>query len=317
MDYKAAKTAKQSLVYFFMVIFILIAVIPIWLMLVNATRTTEQINAGVTLIPGSSFVNNWNILVTSGSGIKTAAGGKLMDELRKPEWAGKFVALGNWVVYFSTGKFQIWRGFLNSAFIALFATALNVYFSSLTAYALHVYRFKGRAFVWAFIMFVMMIPASISFVGFYQFMAKIHLVDSFIPLIIPAIASSATVLFMRQYMASVLSLELVDAGRIDGAGEYKIFNQIVLPILSPALATQAIFAFVGSWNNFVTPMILLQSDNKKTLPIFVQLLRGDIYRTEYGAIYMGIAVSLIPIIIFYCFMSRFIISGVSMGGVKE
>ncbi len=319
MDYKAAKTARQTVIYFFMVLFILIAVIPIWLMLVNATRTTEQINAGVTLLPGSSLVNNWNILITTGSGLKVATGGKLMDVIHQhsAEWADKYLAIGNWIVYFKTGKFQIWKGFLNSAIIAICSTSLGVYFSSLTAYALHVYRFKARAFIWAFIMFVMMIPASISFVGFYQFMAKLHLIDSFIPLTIPAIASSATVLFMRQYMASVLSLELIDAGRIDGAGEYKIFNQIVLPILSPALATQAIFGFVGSWNNFVTPMILLQSDGKKTLPIFVQLLRGDIYRTEYGAIYMGIAVSLIPIIIFYCFMSRYIISGVSMGGVKE
>ena len=319
MDYKAAKTAKQSVVYFFMVLFILIAVIPVWLMLVNATRTTEEINAGVTLLPGRSLINNWNILITTGSGLKVAAGGKLIQELTKraAEYAGKYARLGDWIIFFKAGKFQIWQGFFNSAIIAICSTGLNVYFSSLTAYALHVYRFKGRAFIWAFIMFVMMIPASISFVGFYQFMSSIHLVDSFIPLIIPAMASSATVLFMRQYMASVLSLELIDAGRIDGAGEYKIFNQIVLPIMSPALATQAIFGFVGSWNNFVTPMILLQTDSKKTLPIFVQLLRGDIYRTEFGAIYMGIAVSLVPIIIFYCFMSRFIISGVSMGGVKE
>ena len=133
--------------------------------------------------------------------------------------------------------------------------------------------------------------------------------DSFIPLIVPAIASSATVLFMRQYMASVLSLELIDAGRIDGAGEFRIFNQLIIPIMQPALATQAIFGFVANWNNFVTPMVLLQSDNKKTLPVLVQLLRGDIY--------MGIAVSLVPIIVFYCFMSRFIISGVTMGSVKE
>ena len=218
---------------------------------------------------------------------------------------------------FSRGKFQIWQGFLNSAIIAIGSTSLGIYFSALTAYSMHVYRFRGKNFLWAFILVIMMLPASLSFIGFYQFMARIKLTDSFIPLIIPAIASAATVLFMRQYMASVLSLELIDAGRIDGAGEFRIFNQIILPILQPALATQAIFGFVGSWNNFVTPMILLQTDRKKTLPIFVQLLRGDIYRTEFGAIYMGIAVSLIPIIIFYMFMSRYIIAGVTMGSVKE
>lgn len=318
MEYKAAKTVQKTVIYIFMIFFALIAIIPIWLMLVNATRTTEEINASLTMIPGKSFINNWNILITTGSGLKVAAGGKLMEELRNASaYAGRYFAIGDWILNFNGGKFQIWQGFLNSAIIAICATVLNLYFSTLTAYALHVYRFKGRTFIWAFIMFIMMIPGSISFIGFYQFMARIHLVDSFIPLIVPAIASSATVLFMRQYMASVLSLELIDAGRIDGAGEWHIFNALILPIMSPALATQAIFGFVGSWNNFVTPMVLLQSDKKKTLPIFVQLLRGDIYRTEYGAIYMGVAVSLIPIIIFYCFMSRFIISGVTMGSVKE
>ena len=188
--------------------------------------------------------------------------------------------------------------------VSVLSTSLGIYFSALSAYSLHVYNYKGRKFIWAFILFIMMLPASISFIGFYQFMATLQLTNSFIPLTIPAIASATTILFMRQYMASVLSLELVDAGRIDGAGEFRIFNQIILPILQPALATQAIFGFVGSWNNFVTPMILLQDDKKKTLPILVQLLRGDIYRTEFGAIYMGIAISLVPIIIFYCFITN-------------
>lgn len=301
-----------------MIFFALVAIVPIWIMLVNSTRTTEEINAGLAILPGKSFINNWNILITSGSGLKVGAGGgKLIDALKNSSSSYQYVALGDWIVNFSSGKFQIWRAFLNSAIVASCATILNLYFSTLTAYSIHVYRFKGRMIVWAFIMVIMMIPASISFIGFYQFMARIRLLDSFIPLIIPAIASSATVLFMRQYMASVLSLELIDAGRIDGAGEFRIFNQLIIPIMQPALATQAIFGFVANWNNFVTPMVLLQSDNKKTLPVLVQLLRGDIYRTEYGAIYMGIAVSLVPIIVFYCFMSRFIISGVTMGSVKE
>ena len=317
MEYRSYKTIQKSLIYIAMIFFALVAIVPIWIMLVNSTRTTEQINAGLAILPGKSLVNNWNILVTSGSGLKVGTSGKLIDTLKNAGDKYQYIALGNWIVNFNSGKFQIWRAFLNSAIVATCATILNLYFSTLTAYSIHVYRFKGRAIVWAFIMVIMMIPASISFIGFYQFMARIHLLDSFIPLIIPAIASSATVLFMRQYMASVLSLELIDAGRIDGAGEFRIFNQLIVPIMQPALATQAIFGFVANWNNFVTPMVLLQSDNKKTLPVLVQLLRGDIYRTEYGAIYMGIAVSLVPIILFYCFMSRYIISGVTMGSVKE
>lgn len=317
MEYKYYKTIQKMLIYIAMIFFALVAIVPIWIMLVNSTRTTEQINAGLAILPGKSLVNNWNILVTTGSGLKVAAGGKLMETLKNAGDKYQYIAIGDWILNFKGGKFQIWQGFLNSAIVATCATILNLYFSTLTAYSIHVYRFRGKTIVWAFIMVIMMIPASISFIGFYQFMARIHLLDSFIPLIIPAIASSATVLFMRQYMASVLSLELIDAGRIDGAGEFRIFNQLIVPIMQPALATQAIFGFVANWNNFVTPMVLLQSDNKKTLPVLVQLLRGDIYRTEYGAIYMGIAVSLVPIILFYCFMSRYIISGVTMGSVKE
>ncbi|MCQ2610759.1 MAG: carbohydrate ABC transporter permease [Treponema sp.] len=317
MEYKASMAVKKAIIYILMIFFVLVALVPIYLMLINATRSTEQINAGLSLIPGRDFIKNWDILITTGSGIKLGANQGFRTLLDDPKFAGKFVHIGELILYFKDGKFQVLRGFMNSAIIAFISTALGCYFSALTAYSLHVYSFKGRKFIWAFILFIMMLPGSISFIGFYQFMARLHLVDSFIPLTIPAIASATTVLFMRQYMASVLSLELVDAGRIDGAGEFRIFNQIILPILQPALATQAIFGFVGSWNNFVTPMILLQSDNKKTLPIMVQLLRGDIYRTEFGAIYMGIAVSLIPIIIFYTFMSKYIISGLTMGSVKE
>lgn len=96
-----------------------------------------------------------------------------------------------------------------------------------------------------------------------------------------------------------------------------IFNKVVLPVIKPAIAAQAIFAFVASWNNFMTPFVLLSKTDMYTLPMLVQMLRGDIYRTEYGGIYLGIAISLVPIIIFYAFMSRFIISGLTMGSVKE
>lgn len=214
-------------------------------------------------------------------------------------------------------NFQIWQGFSNSAFIAICSTLLGVYFSALTAYAIHVYRFKGRNLLWAFILIVIMIPGTLSFIGFYQFMAKIHLTNNFVPLIIPSIASAGIVLFLKQYMESILSFELIDAGRIDGASEFRIFNTVMLPILTPALAAQSIFSFIGSWNNFMIPFVLLSDQKKYTLPMLVQTLRGDIYRTEYGSIYLGIAVSLVPILVFYAFMSRYIISGITMGGVKE
>ena len=270
---------KRFVIYILMVFLGVVAVLPIYLLLVNATRSTEQINLGISLMPSVSAMNNWRALTSRG--------------------------------------FQIWQGFGNSAFISICATVLSVYFSAMTAYGLHVYRFKGRALIWTVILIIMMLPGTLTFIGFYQFMARLQLLDSYIPLIIPGIAAAATVLFIRQYMMSVLSMELIDAARIDGAGEYRIFNFIIMPVIVPAVAAQSIFTFVGSWNNFITPFVLISTMKKYTLPMLVQSLRGDIYRTEYGGIYLGIAVSLIPILLFYAFMSRFIISGITMGGVKE
>ena len=278
-SYKLSLQIRRFFIYIIMIIITLLAIVPIYTMLINATRSTEQINNGLSLIPGTNLLYNWNALTSRG--------------------------------------FQISQGFINSAIIALSSTVLCVYFSAMTAYGIHVYKFKGRNLLWTIILLIMMLPASLSFIGFYQFMSKLHLLDNYIPLIIPSIAAASTVLFLRQYMQSILQKELIDAARIDGAGEFRIFNTIILPILTPAMSAQAIFAFVASWNNFFTPFVLISSTKKYTLPMLVQMLRGDIYRTEYGGIYLGIAVSIIPILIFYAFMSKYIISGVAAGGVKE
>jgi len=278
-NYRLSASLSRFGIYLFMLIITLLVVIPIYLMLINATRTNAQINEGISFIPGNNTINNWKNLTNR--------------------------------------NFQISQGFGNSLFIALSSTIIVVYFSALTAYALHVYKFKLKNFVWVLILFTMMLPGALSFIGFYQFVARLKLLNSYIPLIIPGIAAPAVVFFIKQYFASTLSFELIDAARIDGAGEFFIFNMVILPVIPPALATQAIFSFIGSWNNFMTPFILISDPKKYTLPMLVQMLRGDIYRTEYGSIYLGIAISLIPIIVFYSFASQFIIAGIAMGSLKE
>jgi len=271
---------KRYIIHAFMIFFGLLAILPVYILMINATRSIEQINSGLSIIPGTNAINNWKALN-------------------------------------SRISIPILSGFFNSAVIAVSTTVLSIYFSALTAYGLHVYRFKGRAAIWVIILIIMMLPGSLTFIGFYKLMATWGMLDSFIPLILPGIAAAATVLFIRQYMSSVLSMELIDAARIDGAGEFHIFNLIILPVIIPALAAQAIFTFVGSWNNFVTPLVIITSDSKKTLPLIIALLHGDLYRPQVGGIYLGVAISLIPIIVFYSFMSRFIISGITMGGIKE
>ena len=291
-NYRVQKSVKETIIYIFMIVFALIALVPVWILLVNATRSTKQINAGLSIFPSTHAFHDWTDPVTGA------------------------VTKSNWHALTDRG-FKIALGFKNSIIISALSTLFNVYFSALTAYAIHIYRFKGRKLLWGVVMTLIMLPASLSFIGFYQFMAKIHLTNTYIPLIVPSIAAAGTVLFMKQYLESILSLELIEAARIDGENEFMIFNRIVLPVIKPALATQAIFGFVASWNNFMTPFVLLSKTEKYTLPMLVQMLRGDIYRTEYGGIYLGIAISLVPIIIFYIFMSRFIISGLTMGSVKE
>jgi multiple sugar transport system permease protein len=163
---------------------------------------------------------------------------------------------------------------------------------------------------------IMMIPAQITLIGFYQMVYSIHMTNHLSMLILPAIASPSMVFFMRQYMKPALSLEIVQSARIDGAKEFYIFNRIALPIMKPAIATQAIFTFVTSWNNLFTPLVLLTDQKKYTLPIMISLLRGDIYKTEYGSIYLGLTLTALPLIVAYLLLSKYIIAGVALGSVK-
>lgn len=260
-----------------------LSMFPFYIMIINATLDSDTIQAGIHILPGKYFAINFANLMQKASGIGTT----------------------------------IWGAMLHSAFIAVPATALSVYFSTFTAYGVVVYDFKLKNAAWAFIYGIMMIPAQVSIIGFMQFMIKIHLYDTYWPLILPAIAAPSTVYFMKQYMTGALSKEIIEAARIDGSGEFSTFNRIVLPLMKPAMATQAIFAFIASWNNLYTPSMMLTSTAKKTLPMFIQSLRSEQFRSDYGIIYMGLFITVIPLIVVYFALSKYIIAGVALGGVKE
>jgi multiple sugar transport system permease protein len=271
--------AQKTIIYIVCISLSLLSILPFWIMFVNATRSTPEIQSGFSLLPSVHMMTNLDVLLS-----------KAFDPL---------------------------KGFFNSLIISGFSTFCAVYFSSLTAYALVAYDWKLRQPFFTFIMCVMMIPAQASAIGFYQFMYQLHWTNSFLPLILPSIAAPAIVFFMRQYLLSTLSIEMVEAARIDGSGEFFIFNRIVMPIMVPAIATQAIFAFVASWNNLFMPLILLTQKDKYTLPIMVSMLKGDIYKTEFGSIYLGLALTVLPLFVIYFLLSRYIIAGVALGGVKE
>jgi multiple sugar transport system permease protein len=206
---------------------------------------------------------------------------------------------------------------LNSLFIALSTAVLTTYFSALTAYGIHVYDFKGKKLVFTFIMAVMMIPAQVSALGFVQVMTKFNLLNNYIPLILPGIAAPVVFFYMKQYMESVLPLEIIDAARVDGSGEFRTFNTIVLPILKPAIAVQMIFSFVTSWNNYFIPALLLDKAEMKTVPIMIAQLRSaDYSKFDMGKVYMFILLSILPVLIIYIILSKSIIKGVTSGSVK-
>ena len=205
---------------------------------------------------------------------------------------------------------RVTRGFFISVFVTAASTILNVYFSAMTAHAIYAYKWKFRKVFSNFILALMMIPNIIATSGFIHLVYKFNLVNNLLVLILPAIATPISVVFMRLYLESCFSMELVYSARIDGAGEFRIFNQIVLPILKPAIATQAIFAFVASWNDEGTPSVVLIDDKNKTLPLVtaLYLAMGDYLMT---AIVMSI-----PPIIAFLFLSKHIVEGVQLGSLK-
>lgn len=265
--------------YVFLVFLAVLCFIPFWLMIVNATRTGSEIMSGFTLLPGKSLAVNWDIV---------------MANLNLP------------------------RGFVNSLFLAVCNTALVAYFSAMTAYGLAFYKFRGNKLIFTVMLIFMMVPAQLSMLGFYNLCSSLGLLNSYLPLIIPSVASPATVFFLRQYILSVLPKSILEAPRIDGANEFLIFHKIVLPIMAPGIATMAIGAFVGSWNSYLIPMLLLNKQDMFPLPVMVASLSAvrDI-TTNMGATYLVVAVSVVPIMIAFCFFSRYIISGISAGSVKE
>ena len=269
----------KTIIYIVCIILAVLSLFPFVVMVINSTRSTSQVQQhAVSLIPSHYLANNWAV--------------------------------------FNGKTFNPIRGFINSLIISSGSTICTIYFSTLTAYALVAYNWKLRNPFFTFILCVMMIPAQITSIGFYQFMYKIHMTNNFLALILPAIAAPQCVFFMRQFMLASLPLELLDSARIDGSREFHTFNTISLPIMKPAMATQGIFSFVFSWNQLFLPSILLTNNELYTMPLMVSQLKGDIYKVEYGAVYLGLTLSVLPLFVIYFALSKYIIAGVALGGVK-
>ena len=271
---------RRIIAYIVLILVTVMCLFWFYILFVNATRSKSALKTGFTLIPGTHL-------------------GKNLYNL------------------FHNSNLPIVRGLLNSLIIALCTAGLSTYFSTMTAFAIHAYEFKLRKVMFTFILAIMMIPTQVTALGFLNLLRKINLMDSFIPLIVPSIAAPAVFFYMRQYMEANIPLDLMESARIDGAGEFRIFNTIALPLMKPAIAVQAIFAFVTSWNNYFVPALVLKTDSKKTLPILIAMLRSaDFLKFDMGQVYMFIAMSILPVIIVYIFMAKNIVAGMTVGAVK-
>ena len=271
--------ARRWIAYIVLGIISFFCLIWFYILLINATRSNGELTRGFTPFPSSYLWTNWKNLLA--------------------------------------GTQPVISGLFNSLFVSLCSAALSTYFSCMTAYAIHAYDFKFRKAIFTFILAVMMIPTQVTALGFLQLVDGIGLSNSFIPLIVPTIAAPATFYYLKQYMASNLPLSIIEAARIDGSGEFRTFNTIMLPMMKPAMAVQAIFTFVSSWNNYFTPALILQDEKKKTLPILIAQLRSaDFLKFDMGQVYVMIAFSIFPVIIVYLILSKHIVQGVAVGSVK-
>ena len=277
---KATLAARRAWCYLVLVLISFLCLFFFYVLVINSTRTHFEIQKGFSLLPGKSLITNFqNVLADANIPVIT--------------------------------------GIRNSLIVSACSAAFSVYFSALTAYGIYAYNFKFKKAAFAIILLIMTMPTQVSALGFLQLITKMGLNNSFIPLILPSIAAPTVFFFMKQYLDASLPMEIVEAARIDGAGEFYTFNKIVLPIMKPALAVQAIFSFVASWNNYFIPALVLDSADKKTLPILIAQLRSaDFLKFDMGKVYMMVAIAILPVIIVYLLLSKFIVRGVALGGVK-
>ena len=283
--YDSLKAKRQLMlsrfvVYVILVFLSVLCLFSFWMLFVNASRSNGDLQGGFRLLPSTYFITN----------LKNA-------------W--------------TDASINIPRGMLNSFIIAAATSVLATYFSALTAYGIHAYDFKLKGVAFTFIMAVMVIPNQVAATGFYQMCVKLGWTNNYIPLILPGVAAPVVFFYMKQYMESVLPMEIIDAARVDGSGEFRTFNTIILPMLKPALAVQLIFNFVQSWNNYFMPALLLDKAEMKTVPLMIAQLRSaDYSKFDMGKVYMFILLAILPVVVVYICLSKFIIKGVTAGSVK-
>lgn len=240
---------------------------------------------------------------------------KSEGELRQapPTWWPQTASLDNYTQLFSRLDFGTY--FTNSVVVAVVVTAGNLLFCSMLGYALAMLDFPGKRALFVLVLTTLMIPGVVTFVPLFVLVANAGLVDTLPGLFLPFLAAPFGVFLMRQFILG-LPKDLVDAGRVDGCGELRIFARIILPLCGPALATLGILTFLASWNNFLWPLVVAQTEKTYTLPVALALYSTGQNSTQYGLLLAGATVVLLPVLVVFLAFQRRFIEGIATTGIK-
>ena len=221
--------------------------------------------------------------------------------------------MGNYSTWFR--DLNIGRFFANSLIVAVFTVLGNLLFCSMVGYALAKLDFPGKRFLFLLVMLTLMVPGVVTFVPLFVMVSKLGLVNTYPALFLPFLASPLGVFLMRQFISGIPD-SLIEAARIDGAGEIRIFARVVMPLCGPPLATLSILTFLGSWNNFLWPLVAAQSEDKYTLPVALSLFSTGQNATDYGLLLAGSVLVITPIVALFVAMQRFFIQSIAATGIK-
>ncbi|MEG1426243.1 MAG: carbohydrate ABC transporter permease [Oscillospiraceae bacterium] len=271
------KTRKTAtvLVWICVIAFSLITLFPFYVMIIMSTHVSEDITRSLKLLPGNYLMKNLE----------------------------------------SVFKTDFIRFYLNSAYTSILATVGGVLVSSLAGFAFAKYRFKGRRVLFGIVLATLMIPTQLGLVGMVMQLKSMGLMNTHFALIVPPMANAFYVFWMTQYMRSSVPTEILESARMDGCGDLRVFFTIVFPIIRPATITVFLLAFLGSWNNYLTPLIVLTKEKLYTIPMAVTLF-STTYRNDYAASITALTLATIPIIIMFSFGSKYLVKGMTAGSVK-
>ncbi len=207
-----------------------------------------------------------------------------------------------------------WMNFLHSVKVATITTALQLFFCSLAGYAFAMYEFRFKKQLFALILSTMLIPPFLGMIPTFLVMKWLGLLDTHTALWLPAAVGALGIFMMRQYISSAVPKELIEAARCDGCSEFRIYWNVVVPLLGPAMGTLGLVTFIGSWNNFLSPLIVLHDMEKFTLPVALRSMQ-DPQNSPWGAVMLGASLAVLPLLILFIFSSRRLIAGLTAGAL--